>query len=102
MDIRCRKTECAYNDKFTCRAKNIQIDKDCLCNKYLATEKNEPDTTKHILETPPDYSTNRECISMDISCKAKCLFNNSSKCESNGITVNAIKEKPFCVTFLKK
>ena len=28
MDIRCRKTQCIYNNKYTCTAKEIKINKE--------------------------------------------------------------------------
>lgn len=100
MDIRCRKTKCLYNDHFICRADKIDISKSCECNKYTPTNKTPPDTSKKMLERTPIYKNYRECKCIDICCHANCLFCNKTKCEANGITINTIKEKPFCMTFL--
>ena len=34
MDIRCRKTICKYNDRYTCRAKDILVDNKVICSTY--------------------------------------------------------------------
>lgn len=100
MDLRCRKTQCEYNYKYTCKAKEVCINDKILCATYQKTDKSEPDTSRHIYERAPDYAPQRESKTANIYCKANCLFNNNGCCESNGITVNAIAEKPFCVSFL--
>ena len=60
------------------------------------------DTTKRLLEEPPCYAPQRDSKALKISCQAKCLFNHNGQCVSNGITLNSIKEKPYCVSFLGK
>lgn len=103
MDIRCRKQTCVYNDRFTCRAKDININQKVMCDKYKKDEnKKVEDTTKHLLEKPPAYAPQRDSKALKISCQAKCLFNHNGKCVSNGITLNSVNEKPFCVSFLGK
>lgn len=102
MNIVCRKTGCVYNDNFVCRAKGIIITKECNCAKYLQKNKKEVDTTQKIYKSPPDYSNYRECKCMNICCNAKCLFNHNKECESNGVTINDIENKPLCISFLRK
>lgn len=103
MDIRCRKTRCQFNDRYTCKAKEIGVELSAACATYIF-DKNKPevDTTKHLFEKAPEYAPQRDSKTAHISCKAKCLFNKEGKCVSNGITVNAVKEKPLCVSFLEK
>lgn len=102
MDIRCRKTECKFNDRYTCKAKGILITQKVACSTYQEGEVKKKDATKRLLEVTPEYAPQRDSKTMSIDCKAKCLFNHGGKCVSNGITLNAIKEMPLCVSFLKK
>lgn len=104
MDIRCRKTGCAFNDKYTCRAKEILIKKNCECEKYQKdSSKPVVDKTKWIFtDKVPVYAPQRDSATIGIDCNAHCLFNQDGKCVANGITLNDIKEKPLCVTFLRK
>lgn len=102
MDIRCRKTSCKFNDKYTCKAKEILIKKNVECAKY---EKGRPpvDKTKWMFsDNPPVYAPQRDSSTISIGCNAHCLFNDQGKCVANGITLNDIKEKPLCMTFLHK
>ena len=103
MDIRCRKTVCKYNDRFTCKAKDILVDNKVICSTYEKDENKEDvkDITKHLFEETPDFAPQRDSKAMEIKCKANCLFNHNGQCVSNGITLNSIKEKPYCVSFLK-
>ncbi len=104
MDIRCRKISCKFNDRFTCKAKNIEIDKKVICSTFENddTKKNLQDVTKNFFEQKPDFAPQRDSKTIDINCNTSCLFNRNGKCVANGITLNAIKEKPYCVSFLKK
>lgn len=102
MDIRCRKTTCRYNDRYTCKAKGILIEKVVTCSTYEKGDKPEIDTTMHLFEKTPEYAPQRDSKTLEIVCHAKCLFNKEGKCVSNGITVNSISEKPYCVSYLKK
>lgn len=104
MDIRCRKTMCKFNDRFTCKAKDILINKKIICQTFEndSENKKEKDTTKTMFDIIPEIAPQRDSKAVCISCKADCLFNHNGKCVSNGITLNAIKEQPFCISFLKK
>ena len=103
MDIRCRKLLCKYNDRFTCKAKEILVDGKVVCSTYEKDENkdNVQDVTKHLFQCLPSYAPQRDSRALKIACKADCLFNHNGKCVSNGITLNSIKEKPYCVSFLK-
>lgn len=48
MDIKCRKTECKYNDRFVCQAKKIDVDKTHICRTFEKDGEKAPDTTKLI------------------------------------------------------
>lgn len=103
MDIRCRKTTCVYNDRYTCKAKDIMVTNDVQCSTYQYDEskKDVIDVTKHLFEREPNFAPQRDSKTIEIKCKANCLFNHNGACVSNGITLNSIKEKPYCVSFLK-
>lgn len=103
MDIRCRKTNCLHNDRFTCKAKEILINGKVICSTYQEDgSKSSPDTTARLFEKTPDFAPQRDSKALKIGCRADCLFNRNGKCVSNGITLNAIKESPFYISFLKK
>lgn len=104
MDIRCRKTICKFNNNYTCTAHGIMVKKNCECDQY---EKNPSkkvlDKTKRIFsDNPPQYAPQRDSKTITIDCKAHCLFNRDGHCVANGITLNDIKDKPLCVTFLRE
>ena len=104
MDIRCRKTSCKYNDRYTCLAREILVKKNCECDKFeLDKTKSVVDKTKKIFtDDPPIYAPQRDSKTLKIGCCAHCLFNDNGVCEANGITLNDVKEKPLCITFLRE
>ena len=105
MDIRCRKTQCKYNDRHTCRAREIEINERDLCLKYEPECKSEEevgDTSKKLFTKTPDYAPQRDTKRMKISCKNSCVLNKEGRCIANGITINDIHEIPLCMTFVKK
>ena len=104
MDVRCRKGLCKYNDRYTCKAKGIVVDQEVICSMYEKDENKEEvqDITKGMFEEEPKFSPQRDSKAMSIKCRADCLFNHNGICVSNGITLNSIKERPYCVSYLKK
>ena len=104
MDIRCRKGLCKYNDRFVCRAKEILVDKEVVCSTFEKddSKENVQDVTKRLFEEIPDFAPQRDCKTLDIKCRADCQFNHNGRCVSNGLTINSIKEMPFCVSYLRK
>ena len=103
MDIRCRKGLCKFNDRFTCKAKGITVGREVVCSTYEKEEGKEvQDVTKNLFEQTPCYAPQRDSKTLEIKCRANCLFNHNGRCVSNGITLNSIEEKPFCISYLKK
>lgn len=104
MDIRCRKGLCKYNDRFTCKADKVLVDNEIVCSTYQKQEgKASQDVTKNLFtDKTPQYAPQRDSKALEIKCKADCLFNHNGLCVSNGITLNSIREKPYCVSYLKK
>lgn len=105
MDIICRKTKCVYNKDYTCQAKNILVGQKVNCETFVLDEnkKNVQDASRKIftnedIKYAPHRTSKRGCI----ECKANCMFNCKNICESNGITLNALKGNAYCVSFLKE
>ena len=82
MDIRCRKTTCEFNDKYTCKARGILIKKNCACDQFRQSDKPVVDKTQKMFSSdlPPKYSPQRDSATIHIDCNAQCLFNDGGKC----------------------
>lgn len=102
MDIRCRKTSCKYNDRYTCKAEQILIKKNVECQKYEHGKESVDKTKWMFTDKTPEYAPQRDSATIAIGCRAHCLFNQDGKCVANGITLNDIEEKPLCMTYLRK
>lgn len=102
MDIRCRKTQCKYNDRYTCKAKSILIGENDLCYTFEPSGEKKRDVSKRIFRKTPQYAPQRDTNKMKIECQNNCLFNKEGRCIANGITINDIAEKPCCMTILGK
>lgn len=104
MDIRCRKGLCRFNDRFVCKANGILIDKCASCHTFIKQEgkQNVQDVTKRLFEIQPSFAPQRDSKTLDIKCCADCQFNHNGQCVSNGITINSIKEVPYCISYLRK
>ncbi len=102
MDIRCRKALCKYNDRFTCKANAVLVDEEVVCTSFEKDPLKEDvqDVTKNLFTEKPSYAPQRDSKTLEIKCKANCLFNHNGQCVSNGITLNSIKEKPYCISYL--
>lgn len=105
MDIICRERSCVYNKGFSCTSRRILIGKDIICTNY---EKNTemkkiPNTSKEMFnKQPPKYKSHRESKKGCIHCESNCMFRCDNTCEANGITVNCLKNKPYCVTYFEE
>ena len=102
MDIRCRKTDCKYNDFLTCTAPNITITNKIICDMY-EKGKEKIDISKQIFsETPPEIKDYKHLRDMCLVCQTDCLFNREGNCIANGITINDIHNSAKCITYAKK
>ena len=106
MDLKCKKLDCKYNNKFACMAKDIQVSDTLECKTYeksdMVDEDQQQDVPKTMFTKVPKYHPYRHSMSIDISCNAKCLFNNCHKCVANGISVADADKCAKCYTFAKK
>ena len=103
MDIRCRKTQCKFNDRHTCRAKEICVNRQDVCEKYEPKEEiTATDTSKKMFRKTPSYAPQRDTKKMKIECKNNCVLNHNGRCVANGITINDINSFPLCMTVVKR
>lgn len=104
MDLRCNKTDCKFNDKFACRAKDICVSKATECKTYEPSKnkKNIPKLSQTMFESAPEIAPFRAKADVGVDCKAQCLFNKNGKCIANGITILDGKTDGVCGTFIEK
>jgi len=106
MDLKCKNLNCKYNNKFACMAKDIEVSDKLICKNYTKTNNLPPEQKQNVPKTMfqivPKYHPYRHSLSIDINCNAKCLFNCSGKCVSNGITIANDQKNAKCYTFAKK
>ncbi len=107
MDLKCKKLDCVYNDKFSCSAKGITVKHNLNCatyekNKNLTPEQQQ-NVSRTMFEIAPEYHAFRHNKDVNIKCEAKqCLFNGCGNCCSNGITVQRSNYKAYCATAIKE
>ena len=102
MDLRCNKTNCKHNDRYSCTAKEIHISETTDCKTYK-NEKGKPLTkiSNTMFEQAPEIAPFRAKANIEIKCKADCLFNKNGKCNANGISVLDGKKDGICGTFIE-
>ncbi len=102
MDIRCRKTDCKYNEGLTCLVNELNISQKNECKEFVKG-KEKIDISKQIFsDTPPEIKDYRSVKDMKLHCSTNCLFNKDGKCIANGITINDVKNTAKCITYAKK
>jgi hypothetical protein len=96
MDIKCRKTDCVYNNQYRCDASDIKVSKDNACATYKKGEnKKVHDKSNQIFKGDIEYGAYRHAKDICISCDSKCIFNRKKECFANGIIVNDIAKDPL-------
>lgn len=103
MDLRCNKTNCKFNDRYACRAKDIHVSKSTECRTFEHDKQkdNLPKLSSTMFEQAPDIAPFRAKDKVGVLCHAPCLFNKDGVCTANGITVLDNKEA-ICGTFIEK
>lgn len=98
-DLKCGQKNCKFNHGYCCCAKNIAVSVGTSCTTYEKCDCDKNINTEASAEfSKPDYS-----VDTAVSCNAPCLFNKSTKCIANGITVSTDDEGVAeCLTFIKK
>lgn len=103
MDLKCKKLNCKYNDKYACMSKKIEVSHNLECATFEKAEHLDEgqlqDISKTMFEVAPDIHPFRHIKDVSVECKAQCLFNNNGVCKSNGITVASIgSPRGICIT----
>lgn len=104
MDLRCNKTNCKFNDRYSCKAKEIHVSEKTSCRTY----EKEPNKvcpeklSKIMFEQSPEIAPFRAKENVNVECHADCLFNKKGLCKANGITVLDGKKDGICGTFIEK
>lgn len=97
-DLKCGQKNCKHNHGYSCCAKNIAVSSGTACTTFEEKEPQNVNTESAAEFGKPDYS-----VDTAVSCNAPCLFNRSSKCIANGITVSTDDDGcAECLTFIKK
>lgn len=98
-DLKCALRDCRFNKGYCCVSKKIGIDQNTDCTSYAPSE----EKRKAIFEGAEDFAPANYSVDTAIDCSADCLFNKSSKCVANGITVMGGQEdKAMCMSFIKE
>ncbi len=96
-DLKCGQKDCRYNHGYCCCAKDIAVSQGTRCTTY---EKGAKDVKT---EAAAEFSKPDNSVDTAVSCNAPCLFNHSTKCIANGITVSTADNGcAECLTFIKK
>ena len=105
MEIRCKKEDCKFNTGCSCKAGMLEVD-----NKHhCATYSNDPLKEELIKEEGSifevaDKIAPNHLLNVPLECAAKnCLYNKSSQCHADGISVIDVDEDSGdvadCATF---
>lgn len=96
-DLKCGQKDCRHNHGYCCCAKDIAVSTGTCCTTY------EKCTGDCKTESSVEFSKPNNSVDTDVCCNAPCLFNHSSKCIANGITVSTADDgSAECLTFIKK
>lgn len=107
MDLKCRKLDCVNNDRYSCTKRGINISKETECKSYEKSktlgENQKQDVSRDMFSKKPDIHPYRHNKTVDIECKAHCLFNREGKCFANGVTIqNTAPKEADCITYIKQ
>lgn len=105
MDLKCKKLDCVFNNKYNCEARGITIKHNLNCGTFQKnhrlTEEQQQDVSKTMFEVAPEFHAFRHNQNVNIKCRAnRCVFNEDGNCISNGITLQQTDKKAYCATSL--
>ena len=106
MDLKCKKLDCEYNKKYSCKKKHIMVSTKDECHSYAPAKKErkgqQQDSSLTMFEAAPSFEPFRHSKTVDIICHdSGCLFNCDKCCKANGITISHGK-KATCLTQVDK
>ena len=108
MEVKCKKTDCGYNNNTVCMADNITIGSFQGCMKYTAEDVkgylvNKKEVRKiNRFETSEDMT---EYIHSDKNVNCNCMdcnFNCDKNCVCNGITLGKGENTGVCLSYIEK
>ena len=104
MDLRCNKTNCKFNDRYSCKANGIHVSKCTDCRTYEHDKRKDgiEKLSNTMFEQSPEIAPFRAKANIEVLCHAHCLFNKEGKCTANGITILDGKKDGICGTFIEK
>lgn len=96
-DLKCGQKNCVHNKGYCCCANAIAVDDEANCASYCKC-------SDDLTEAACDYPQPKNNVDTEVSCNADCVFNRSTKCIANGITVSTCEDgcAAECLTFVKK
>ncbi len=98
-DLKCGQKSCRFNHGYCCCAKDVAVSQGTKCTTYQQREA----AGRGDAETSAEFSKPDNSVDTAVSCNAPCLFNHSTKCIANGITVSTDGDgSAECLTFIKK
>ncbi len=96
-DLKCGQKDCRYNHGYCCCARDIAVSQGTLCTTY------EKSANDRKTEAAAEFMKPDNSVDTAVTCNAPCLFNHSTKCIANGITVSTADGGcAECLTFIKK
>lgn len=99
-DLKCGQKDCKHNHGYCCCAKDISVSSGTSCTTY---ERCDCSTRAHNTEAAAEFSKPDHSVDTAVACTAPCLFNRSTRCIANGITVSTANDgSAECLTFIKK
>ncbi len=96
VDLKCKCGKCQYNENCNCFAKHISIDGTTKCNTFV------PSADPNKTEFSDEIAQPLVRPSVEVLCKATCVFNKQGKCLANGISVTLDSHTAECSTYLPK
>lgn len=99
-DLKCGQKDCVHNHGYCCCADSVAITQDTDCSTYNCC------CGDKLTEAAKDYPQPKNNVDTDVYCNAPCVFNKSTKCVANGITVSTCDTSTGCsaqcLTFVKQ
>ncbi|MCL2598297.1 MAG: DUF1540 domain-containing protein [Firmicutes bacterium] len=99
-DLKCGLRDCQFNKGYCCVSKKIGVDNSTDCTTYKPNE----DKRRQMFEGGEDFVPANYSVDTAVECTAHdCIFNKSTKCIANGITVmsSTSDKAAMCMTYIK-
>lgn len=109
MEIRCKKTDCTYNNGCSCLAPKVCVERGAECATYKKDELKQ----SLIIQNGNLFEVSEELVTKNLRdvplrCGMRnCLYNQKECCMANGITIIDRGEQPIsgcaeCATYIER